>query len=455
MTDPVEDELAELELGSTPPESSSETNSTIPEPSAVAPPPRATLDGRRRALLGLTVFAMTVLWAAPLALGLWLMALIFAPGVSGELLEASDGLRPTTFGGAVWIAAAALLMALVAGMRRALRRYRDPEVRRGLVGRPGLVLTVGATMTALGLVGWESTGTDLPDTMVAAAIVLATAAWLAVLPVQLGALVWRTGRRAWRSRHAGPYRAGLWTGLTAGLALASALNWPFVWPVDGDRTLNDLLGDQIELVLDSVFDAAEHASSDEGVAAVRTTLAVTSERLYISSSSGFAAMATGRFESCVHELMGGDDGRSRRDIAIRRLMGSGTSPTTAQDIAQDAVIAACEAYAEGRVREIAPWFNKVVNNMARDEYRRWGRRACQIEARPSTGFQPSPDHALYLQQVRAAMCSLETADQHVLELVAEGFAASEVAERLEISHAAARKRISRARRRLKRALKLI
>lgn len=455
MSDHIQRELAELEL-----------NAPVAEPPAGPPPitptPRPTApeadeptrpSGRARLLLGLSVTGMTLLWLAPLALLVWLGALALAPGAAAELLQAADGLRPTTFGGAVWLAAGAVTLVLGAAAWRAIQRLRNPERAPGVLGRPGLTLTLGASIAVVGAVTWESRGVDLPDTAVGGAILVALFGAVAVLPVQLARLVGRLARRAWRSRRAPPWTNGLWTGLALGWTLAGSVGLLAILPDDEGTALSARLAVQLELVGGTLLDAAEEAAGEQGLEAAHDVFETTSERLHVSATTGFGAPAQALFDRCIEDLMSPAEGRSRLDEAILRLQRRGTRPGTAEDVAQFAVLITCEKYALGRVtRGIHAYFNAVVAKAAAYEFRRWDARGCRLEAIPEPYANPSPEVALQLQAVIDAMCRLDPADQSVLDLAAQGLSAPEIAEHLGITPAAARKRLSRARQRLRAAL---
>ncbi len=462
MSNDIERELADLELAKPDelPAERTEPQAVVEVvPAAPAPPPPPSgsepgeLSGRARLLLGASIVAMTFLWAVPFALGIWLCALFLAPAAGAELMQEAGGLRPTTFGGAFWVAVSALGVVLGAAGWRAIQRLRDPGRGRGLLGRPGLTLTLGTSVAVLGVVSWESSGTDLPDTLVAALILLAIFGAVAVLPVQLGRVVWRTARRAWRSRTGPRWQAGLWTGLALGMALVSGLNWTLELPGLDGVSLGEHASEQLSLVAETWVDATDAASSEAGVDAVHEAFEEASERLYVSASSGFSAPDQTLFDQCVRDLMSGGDGRSRLDDAVIRLQRRGTRPSTAVDIAYFAVLTTCEKYSLGKVnRGVVRYFNAVVKKAAAYEFRRWDSRGCSLDAVRDRYADPSPEVVHQLKAALAAMCTLDPADQNVLRLAAQGLTGPEIAEHMGLSKANARKRLSRARQKLRAAL---
>jgi RNA polymerase sigma factor (sigma-70 family) len=125
----------------------------------------------------------------------------------------------------------------------------------------------------------------------------------------------------------------------------------------------------------------------------------------------------------------------------------------AQDVVGETLIEVClHAYAPAAFE---PFFLRSVKNRALN----WRRdpdtgRTCSIDSAPEPVCDMRPDDEYIQEEMRrtvlAALCRLSSEDQQVLLMrVWDDISESEIAQRLGITHDAARKRLQRARERLR------
>jgi putative glutamine amidotransferase len=137
---------------------------------------------------------------------------------------------------------------------------------------------------------------------------------------------------------------------------------------------------------------------------------------------------------------------------IERIVGSRTA---AEDLAQEAFVRAWRRAPSGLPPgEQAAWMNRVATNLAIDEQRR-GRRAAAAAAEIAeiAEIAANESEPSEVVAVREALAALAPHERMVLLLRFElGLAYAEIAELLDVSTEAARKRVERARRSFGRAL---
>lgn len=161
------------------------------------------------------------------------------------------------------------------------------------------------------------------------------------------------------------------------------------------------------------------------------------------------------FQHCLDDLMGDGQARSRVDAAKARLQRRGTRPVVAEDVVQDALIATCTRFAGRGLRDkvtLGQWFNGVVNKAAAYEFRRFEGRFCQLDADLREAGSASPEVILDLKAVHAVLCRLDPRDQQIVKLKLQGLSAGDIGAVIGKDEAAARKAVSRALGRLRKAL---
>lgn len=390
--------------------------SSSPYGTSSARPSRA-----RRALLFITLSAAILSCALPLtAVGWWrVMAALLAAG--GRVSAES--------GGAALFGAGALAALLAIGGLRWWRRRRRAGQTGNAMG-PGLV---GAAVLAAVVIGGEG----LPALVYLTLFLVALPVCGLALPLLLVGLVVRGTRSVWLAGLRSSPRAGRLSVVMLVMSLGAGLVWSGWHGVGGSSW--------------------QRAGSVGTVAAAGVGVSYRDEGGFevLGGANGFGVDEQAAFERCMLRLAGAGAGRTRVDDAIRRLQGRGTRRAVAEDVVYDALLAACEGYADHKVPldvDLERWFNGIVGKMAKYEYRKYGRRMCGFEAELHESWSPSPELIAELLQVEAVLCELSPTDARILRLIAEGHRPREIAAMVGGKEDAVRQALKRARDRLRKRL---
>ena len=148
-----------------------------------------------------------------------------------------------------------------------------------------------------------------------------------------------------------------------------------------------------------------------------------------------------------------------REVVTQTLMACGVrSIDTAADLGQEVALRAWMKLSSLRdARTFRAWIRRIAANAARDHLRRLAiRREEALEQAIDLAGDDDPHHdAQRTSEIRLMMTALEEEDPEVVELLvarAEGVPVDELARRLELSPAALKMRLMRARKRLRKRL---
>ncbi len=159
-------------------------------------------------------------------------------------------------------------------------------------------------------------------------------------------------------------------------------------------------------------------------------------------------------QTAFRELM-----EAHRKVVASTLAACGVrSRDTAFDLAQDVALRVWQNL--DRLREPAAfsgWLRRVAANAARDHLRRLAaRREAALEEALTLETDDDPHQRVErVSELRLMLAALGSEEQEVVELLvarAGGASVDELAERMGLSHAALKMRLSRARQRLRRRL---
>lgn len=314
-----------------------------------------------------------------------------------------------------------------------------------------------------------------PWNMVISAFVLTTSTLFPVfvLPVWLVRWAYAGAKYMWSWGSAGPYRAGLFSGVLILPTLPILMLFLGV-----NAAVSNSTSRQASLEVERGVDLVEvsFASSparDEGSLAdelhdlacsfaddcpdpARTPAARTLGTTLRGTLRGRGATDQSRFGVCVDTLMGrrADDGSTEYERQLRRARRATSSIATAEDIVQETLLRVCARYERTPLSgRIEPYFTRAITNALRDGYRRSARipETCEYvdEHRPQRG---SPDFRYASWEIERALCRLSADHRDILVLRAQGSSNREIARILGASEAAVRQRYSRARQQLRVAL---
>lgn len=174
------------------------------------------------------------------------------------------------------------------------------------------------------------------------------------------------------------------------------------------------------------------------------------------------------FVQLIHQARAGD--RESLDAVVTRvypvmsrfLLYLSRDPELARDLTQDTMLAAARGIEQlERAEALMPWLYRIARNTYAAHYRRHARhRWLSLDAMLSSiGWErflvdpgSAADHWDEAELVTQALVGLSPAAREVLYLRhVVGYSGSEIASILEISHAAAKQRLSRAERAFRRA----
>lgn len=151
--------------------------------------------------------------------------------------------------------------------------------------------------------------------------------------------------------------------------------------------------------------------------------------------------------------------QSHREVVTSTLMACGArSQETVQDLAQDVALRTWSRLTDLREpRNFTAWIRRIAANAARDHLRRLAvRREEDLELALNLASDDDPHaDAERTMELRLMLATLEREDDEVVELLmarAEGISVQDLAARCELSPAALKMRLMRARNRLQRNL---
>lgn len=264
--------------------------------------------------LGLGLLSFAVLWAAPVALAIWLLGWFFGSVGIAEALERTRGLAPTTYGGAFWLAVI-ITLAMVALEVRAMIR-KDPARRSWLlrfITRPSTAYFPLIVPTVL-LVRIDMRGTDVPDIITTTLLLCCLGYVWFILPLAMAAVSWRLTWWMWRKGSGSSFAAGVLGML--GLSFASCM--PLVCVVDDDEHDEQWpMTDEVGKAFARGFDRAKGQDAIDGSRALMGALAEVNEPSSTPTSETSKRYTT---HECMEKLVEPENGGpSRLTKVIRKL----------------------------------------------------------------------------------------------------------------------------------------
>jgi RNA polymerase sigma-70 factor (ECF subfamily) len=415
------------------------------EPNGMAGTEMELVPARERALAAVSIGGATALVVGPGLLAGWLMALVVGGNAAAELLQHSGGLVPTTFGAGWTIATAVNAVGLLAGLWDFAQRWKAPLLpSRRIVAKLAAFWSAGiAVLVPLDL----AFGVDVPDAVTTAVLVGGVQLLGYVLPVTLARIGWRLVHAAWRTAMEDAARCRRMVALSSSLAFAglgvdaslvAGLSTGYV-PVEEylEAEQPDERDAEVGLIESSrlgFVEMAEDLVSDE-----------IDEPLPEGASA--SALDRDRLERCMRTLSERRGARSEVDWAIGKLVkGLEVPPPQAEDLAMHVLLKVCEQDARKGIQNVTPYYRRAVQNEAKTEMKR-----CRMEHLAGEGIEylceldddsvPAED----LKRIRRAFATLNEAEQAIVRFAyIDGRRHAEIAEILNISESASRKRLERA-----------
>lgn len=463
-------------------------------PPSQPPPPKAASDNSQgnetiselaKTALNGSLWGSGLLFGVPLLIGIWLTAGGVATVYGAWLLLETEGLSPTTYGGAFWLALAMSLLGIGGGifLRFRWRKGQGRKWRKFFV-RPSISLFLGLALPAGALSVIEMSGTNLPDTVTTAFILGAIGYVWFLLPFAcargLWWAIWGVRRRAGRSQFAAGLTAGLapLSGLaTTAMALLmgvfawSATAHPFLDydsqhstslvsviaqeldrsgnPVDGSLYALSTLGSATDKALEDVDtdDQNEEAgNSSDGEVAEAASAA--------SAPSPPALAATAQRQrrnpvtDCVEELQAPEEFSGPPYEAAKRRVSRSLNwidSGGAEDIAWDVLVDVCQRHAEKNYRHLPKVYNRSVSNAIVDEQRRRQLWREVEDAVANNRYDPARKDTLFRLRILRCLEDLPSKHSEVVHAELGSENGRELAAKLGTSYGNARKRLQRAR----------
>jgi len=388
---------------------------------------------------------------------------------AGDRLAHVGALEPGSFGGAVYLAGAFLLLGLalrvlIAGWN--LLRHLSGETRplAWPLRRPWWTFGVVLLLACGFFMPTGSRQSGVPGLV--GALILATSFWcVCASGYFVFAVTWRALAFAWRLARASPFAAGL---LTVGalacvgfMALLGAMREELpsrVKTMPGPRRGPSCDASALECTRRMFL--ASGGSKDffhpDGRAHAPSSLAASSGSLPEASSRGGGAESLETRSSTgdhrVRECL--DSQYKNRDLLEKawRIAASRVGGEDAWDLVHTTLLSVC--LRSGERYDFERFFLRSIDHAVNSWFRRPGNvRTCTLDSVPDPVCDIRPDD-LYVRSetqetVRKALCSLSDEDRRVLVLrYFDDLSDLEVAERLGVNPAAARKRLQRAREKL-------
>lgn len=433
----------------------STTSLTKPE----APPASASTKPQLL-FLGLGLLSFALLWAAPVALCVWVLGWFFGSVGIAEALERTRGLAPTTYGGAFWLAVVVTVVMAVLEVRAMIRK--QPERRSWLlrfITRPSTAYFALILPTVL-LVRLDVRGTDVPDILTTTLLLCCLGYVWFILPLAMAAVSWRVTWWMWRKGSGSSFAAGVLGML--GISFASCT--PLMCVVEDDEEPAPSV-ERVGNAFDRGFDRAEGQDAIDGSRALMGALAevIDNEPARSSRSSSDSTEVSSEstdkdlFGDCVTTLVSGGSSSHKEiqiSIFIRR---HGFDRITAEQIVQDAVLDLCLRHAnpmKSPYANVAAVFNLRADSRRKNWLRNQSsRNRCVIRAQ---GFYDVPQDELTLESAALdrALCDLDGRDRRILELSALGHDSSTIGQLVGLSKDAVRQRKAQAIKRVRKQLRL-
>lgn len=318
-----------------------------------------------------------------------------------------------------------------------------------------------------------------PWNMVISAFVLTTSTLLPVfvLPAWLVRWAYAGAKYTWSWGSAGPYRAGLFSGVLILptlpiLMLFLGVNAAVSKSTSRQASLEVERG--VELVEVSFASSRTHARGglteelhevaeyfayewpEQGASETSSGRGLSMEGVVPDMRPTPQPDDSSDFGVCVDTLMGrrADDGSTEYERQLQRARRSTGGIASAEDIVQETLLRVCARHERRALSgRLEPYFARAITNALREGYRRRVRtpETCEYvdRERPQHG---SPDSRYASWEIERALCRLSADQRDILVLRAQGYSSREIARMLGVTDVTARQRYSRARQQLRIAL---
>jgi RNA polymerase sigma factor (sigma-70 family) len=416
---------------------------------------------------GLGLGLVTLFAGTPVALALVLLWASVLGVAGAQTLHAADVLRARSFSLSVGLSVAAVTLGAVvslgARLPRALRRRPAPtqvdgpaRPGRWLLHHPWMAAGLLFAATDVVLVPLDRSGVVDVHSVLIGTLLIGTAFWL------IGTLAYAL-LRGWmlvlELVWAGVRRSSFFAGMVVVGALGVTVGANLLWrsltqsadqvvPTRPAATFAGCDRSGIEcarVVLESVADGGRTKPTSTPLAPAEPT--PPPPKLLVA-----APEPPSSFERCVEELHRSEPGfESARSIGIRMAQKVLLDQAAAEDVVHSMMEAVC--LGSERIADVRSYFIRSVSNAA-GRQRRASRKWCPLDPEdPRAGADQCIAASLAQQAVQEEMeaaawqglCELNGEDRRVIELrFWENLSHAQVAARLGLSEAAARKRYSRA-----------
>lgn len=411
--------------------------------------------------MALGLVLLTGLGSIPVLLLLWGLGSILGVVYIAEALERTDGLVPTTFGGAFWLAVVFLGILVLLEIGTWFPRGDAPQGRGGcltaLLTRPTFAAVLLVLPTVL-LVRWDLRGTDVPDVVTTTALLCVLGYGLFVLPLAFVASAIRLARWLWRVGSGSSFRSGLVAGSATVLGALLPTCMVCAPPEHPVRRAPEAAVAQIGGGSDALGEGVERKGYLEG-----TLAALTQAADVIPGTSGPWALPPALLPEaprelsigeCVGKLLNSRTGRAEVEKAILRLQNRwGADYDTANAVAYATVVSVCRAHEKKPKDNLEYYYRESIDRNYCKSYQRNPLRQCdpmdRIGARCERGSLVAsygdPAELDVVMDLRARLCRLrKDEDREIVRRTMEGETSKQIGTDLGLSEATVRKRLERA-----------
>lgn len=408
-------------------------------------PPPSTSTKPQLLFLGLGLLSFALLWAAPVALLVWVLGMFFGSIGIAEMLERTRGLAPTTYGGAFWLAVVVTVAVAALEVRAMIRGTESRSWAFRFITRPSTAYFALLMPTVL-LVRLDTRGTDVPDILTTTLLLCCLGYVWFILPLGMAAVAWRLTWWMWQKGSGSSFAAGV-LGM---LGLSFATCTPLVCAVD-DEEEPWPPAERAGEAFGRGFERARGQDAVDGSHTLMVELAeVLDEQKSITPSpspSETYQTDSARFDGCVEDLFRGGT-NSLREQKISSFTGQYfLDRSVAQDIVQDAILELCLRHARigsEPFDNLAAVFNKKADDRRRNWHRGQGaRNRCAVRL-AGRYVDPRDLPAVESETFERAYCSLDEDERLILELSALDYEAGAIGEPLGLSAETVRQRKHRA-----------
>lgn len=402
------------------------------------------------------LLVMTGLGSIPALLLLWGVGSILGVTYIAEALERTDGLVPTTFGGAFWLAVVFLGVLVLMEIGTWFPKGDVPTGRGGcltaLLTRPAFAAVLLVLPTVL-LVRMDLRGTDVPDVVTTTALLCVLGYGLFVLPLAFVASAIRLARWLWRVGSGSSFRSGLVAGSATVLGALLPTCMVCAPPEHPVRSAPEAAVAQIRGGRDALGEDVGRKGYLEG-----TLAALTQAAEVIPGTSGpwplppalLPDLQRTVLEDCVTRLATSPRGRATVEQATDWLIRNRRADRdTANSVAYATVLSVCLVHAREALDNPVAYYWKSVRQNHCKNYQRNPLRECAAFEDESpycnAGFPfDGPRELDRVIELRTKLCRLEGRDREIVLGTLEGRTSRELGTMLGLNDANVRQRLKRA-----------